>query len=517
MRQVAIIHYNTPELTEAAILSLWKHGGREYKVFVFDNSTERPFTKKMRNVTVIDNTKGKLINFDKELKKYPERCAEIGVAKNCDFGSAKHMMTVQKLWELLPDGFVLMESDILLKQGIESFFRPEYSFVGYAQRSQPHNRFGIGRVMPMLCWFNVPMFRAEGVRYFDPKRTYGLLPGGRNNRNNWYDTGASLLEDILAHRPKLKGLHVDIRMYLEHYGSGSWKYNSAKDHQSWLNRHRNLWEIKLPDVAVCAIGRMENLYAREWVEHYRQMGIGKIYIYDNNREGEGHFMEVLQDYSKEGFVQIIPWDGLQKGAYEDCYNRFCRNHDWMGFFDFDEFLQTDGMSAPEFLSTYNAQVVVMNWRTMTDNDKLHYEPLPVAERFTQGTPTDFQINRHVKCFVRTGIQGISFNDPHCPNAPELSVANVRGEKVPQVPIQDNVIHDIARIDHYDTKSAWEYANIKCKRGTCCGDDYTREWQKSRKEYFFSINLYAEEKEAILNGGQPAKSKPTALKAKRKKR
>ena len=26
-RQVAIVHYNTPELTEAAILSLRKHGG----------------------------------------------------------------------------------------------------------------------------------------------------------------------------------------------------------------------------------------------------------------------------------------------------------------------------------------------------------------------------------------------------------------------------------------------------------------------------------------------------------
>ena len=31
-RQVVVINYNTPELTEAAILSLRKHGGLHYDV-----------------------------------------------------------------------------------------------------------------------------------------------------------------------------------------------------------------------------------------------------------------------------------------------------------------------------------------------------------------------------------------------------------------------------------------------------------------------------------------------------
>ena len=42
-RQVAIVHYNTPELIEAAILSLRKHGGEDYYVTVFDNSDIRTF------------------------------------------------------------------------------------------------------------------------------------------------------------------------------------------------------------------------------------------------------------------------------------------------------------------------------------------------------------------------------------------------------------------------------------------------------------------------------------------
>ena len=517
-RQVAIIHFNTPELTEAAIMSLRKHGGRDYQVTVFDNSNLRPFAKQMRGVNIIDNTKGQIIDFDKELEKYPQRCADIGVAKNCNFGSVKHMMTVQKLWELLPDGFVLIESDILLKQSIESFFRPEYSFVGYAQRVQPYNKFCIGRILPMLCYFNVPKFRAEGVSYYDPNRTYGLLPGGKKNKNNWYDTGASLLEDILTHRPRLKGLHIDIRKFMEHYGSGSWRNNSLQAHEDWLRKYRNLWELKMPNVAIGAMGRMENLYAREWVEHYRQMGICKIYIYDNNREGEERFEEVLQDYIREGFVQIIPWEGVQKDAYEDCYNHFGKNHDWMGFLDFDEFLQFDDkdMTVPDFLCAVIGQVVVINWREMTDNEKLYYEPKPLVERFTEAKPIEFPINGHTKCFVRTGIYPISFNDPHCPNSPKMTIVNVLGEHVPQIPIQKNIIHDIARIDHYDTKSAWEWANVKCKRGTCCGDEYTKRWLQKSTEYFFCINTRTPEKEAILKGEEPAKSKPKRLYRRKRK-
>lgn len=239
-KTVAIIHFNTPELTEACILSLRKHGGSDYEVLLFDNSNERPFIQQMDGVKIIDNTKGQVIDFDKELEKYPEREEKIGVSGKCVFGSVKHMMTVQKLFDLLPDGFVLMESDILLKQSIESFFRHEYSIVGYVQKAQPHNPFHIGRVLPMLCWINVPMLQAEGVNYFDPNRSYGLV-GKHDDPHKWYDTGASLLEDILAHRPKLKGLHVDIREVMVHYGSGSWDHNNIEKHREWMEQYRDLW------------------------------------------------------------------------------------------------------------------------------------------------------------------------------------------------------------------------------------------------------------------------------------
>ena len=235
-KTVAIIHYNTPELTMAAIGSLLKNGGGPFRVVVFDNSDQRPF-EGATNVQVFDNTKGQIIDFDKELEKFPERDRSIGCAKGCEFGSVKHMMTVQKLWELLPQGFVLMESDILIKKNIDEFFREEYSVVGYHQHQQPGNKFGIGRMLPMLCWMNVPMLTSEGARYFDPDRSWMLHPG-EDDKRNWYDTGACLLDDILTMRPRLKGLHVDIRNYVVHFGSGSW---NGKDAKAWLEQHADLW------------------------------------------------------------------------------------------------------------------------------------------------------------------------------------------------------------------------------------------------------------------------------------
>ena len=250
-KTIAIIHFNTPELTEACILSI-RRQGIDWPIVVFDNSRSvtwpagedmpertleaHPFSRKMKGVKVIDNTQGDVIDFDSALAAFPNKTkahAEVN-----GWGSDCHMMTVDKLFDLLPDGFILVESDVLVKADITKLWREEYSFCAYVQRQQRGNKFGMGRILPMLCYLNVPKFRAEGVRYFDPDRSW-MLHSDENDRRNWYDTGASLLEDVLAHRPRLKGLHVDIRDYVVHLGSGSWH---TKDAKAWLELHKDLWK-----------------------------------------------------------------------------------------------------------------------------------------------------------------------------------------------------------------------------------------------------------------------------------
>ena len=130
----------------------------------------------------------------------------------------------------------------------------------------------------------------------------------------------------------------------------------------------------------------------------------------------------------------------------------------------------------------------------------------MAERFTQGTGEDFAINRHVKSFVRSGINGISFNDPHIPNAPVLQCENVLHERIEQIPVQPKVIHSVAYIKHYNTKTAEEWATLKMRRLSPCGEDYNREMKAKNVEYFFSINERTAEKEEILGLGKPKTQK-----------
>ena len=505
---VAIIHYNTPMLTDAAIMSLRNHGGEGYRVVLFDNSDREPFTAKMRGVDIIDNTRGQIINFDKELAMYPKRDRSIGCAKGCEFGSAKHMMTVQKLWELIPEGFVLMESDILIKKNIDEFFNEQYSVYGYCQKAQPHNPFNIGRMLPMLCWMNVPMLTREGAKYFDPTRTYGLLPGGRQNRNNWYDTGAPLLDDIISKRPRLKGWHIDIREFVEHYGSGSWQNNDPKAQQAWLEQHRELWEptAEPTGVAVCAIVRNENRYLREWIEWHKGLGVEKFFIYDNGHGNDENPRDVIGDDPK---VVIIDWrdrDGnIQCEAYDECYREHGSEFAWMGFIDLDEFVQSE-RPLPDVLNTIEADVVAFSWRMMTDNGLVHYDPRPVQERFTQPAEDLKPESQFVKSFVRGSIEGLSFDrDPHMPHHPALEVVNPNGGKAPQCSVGTGS-REVAWIDHHFTKTAEEFAQKVKRSWPAIHDERIIEKEKNAANHFFRFNERTAEKEDILGVKKPGKPK-----------
>ena len=534
-KTIAIIHFNTPELTEAGIKSLRKHGGEDYRVIVFDNSATltlpdgkviqaRPFTAKMDGVEVIDNTRGQVIDFDKFLAEYPDRNPSVGIYKSSVWGSAKHIVTVQKLWELLPEGFVLMESDILLKKPIDEFFREEYSFVGFVQQHQKGNPFDVPRIMPMLCWMNVPMLTREGARYFDPDRCWGLK-ADRNDRGNWMDTGACLLDEVLTKRPRLKGLNVDIRLFAEHYGGGSWKQDNLNAQMAWINSHRQLWavndadkiEVQRPrvqskDVAVCIIVRCENPYLREWCDHYLSLGVKKIFLYDNSREGDERPAEVLTGYGDA--VEIIDYTavglGAQVKAYTDCYEKYGNEYGWIGFLDADELVRVDGNDLPTYLNTMQADVVLLSWRIMTDSGLVHYDPRPMAERFTvaKEKPSLENGTEFVKSFVRGGLTGLHFEvQPHVPSFKgKLKVVNAVGEDVTLYPAIKPV-HKVAWIDHYLTKTAEEYIG-KIARGFINVSQEHNDHRKAHAiEHFFNINEWTAEKEAILKGEAAAKPQP----------
>ena len=237
-KTVCIINYNTPELVRAAIASIRRHGGERYKVFVLDNSDEKPIGTPSCPVptltAVIDNTKGQVIDFEAVLKSFPKRNVRIGCALGCNYGSVKHMLSVEWLVQHMHDGFVLMDSDVLLRDSVDDLFDSKQMAIGEVCKRSP--RF-VHRLLPFVCWLNAPMMREAGVHYHDPERSYGLAGDDIDDRRNWYDTGASLLEDL--QRRELPWREMKLGDRYCHLGNGSWRRKG--EWKDWLDAHQDLW------------------------------------------------------------------------------------------------------------------------------------------------------------------------------------------------------------------------------------------------------------------------------------
>ena len=251
-KEIAIVHFNTPELTVAAIESVRKHSAVDYHFTVLDNSDTRPFTKKMKGVKVLNNTKGQIIDFEKELAKFPDK--EWNMAKLSNHGSAKHIMSVQKLWELLPGGFILLESDVLITRNFDFLWDENFAACGKVQRFHGRRR-EKDRLLPWLCYMNVPLLTKNGARYFDPMRCWNLQPG-EDNPGNWWDTGACLIDDIRKTKPELVcRCYAELDKYYVHYHGGSWRLNDELKQKAWLHQHRDLWympENKKAKIYICS-------------------------------------------------------------------------------------------------------------------------------------------------------------------------------------------------------------------------------------------------------------------------
>ena len=222
---VLIVNYNTQKLTDCAIRSLNKHT-QGCKVYVFDNSDRAPFMNDFANVEVINNTKGQIINWERWLRKFPFKYP----TKN-NWGSAKHCKSVDICFDLIPEGFILMDSDILIKRDITDLWDECAAAAGQIVRDT--HFITIPRLAPYLCFINVPACLHRSVRYFNSTHMWKLVD---YNPNRFYDTGAWFLERLNNKWMPIKD--IDINDYMIHLRNGSWR---GTDYNVWLKEHEDLW------------------------------------------------------------------------------------------------------------------------------------------------------------------------------------------------------------------------------------------------------------------------------------
>lgn len=255
--------------------------------------------------------------------------------------------------------------------------------------------------------------------------------------------------------------------------------------------------IKLKNIKVClcTTGKKENLYVREYVEHYKKYGIDKIFIYDNNELDGEKFEDVIYDYIKDGFVQIINVRGLispQANSYKDCHIKNYKKYNWLIFFDMDEFIYLrDYKNIKTFLNKKRfskCERIQLNWIFHTDNNLLYYDNRTLERRFPQR-------EKKARNQIKGGIQGIksilrgniktNVYDVHILNKNLTSCDGFGKIKEVQTIVTNESDFKYYYIDHYYSKSTEEFV-YKLMRGSAVhGFDISHKLK--RIEVYFAIN------------------------------
>ena len=235
--------------------------------------------------------------------------------------------------------------------------------------------------------------------------------------------------------------------------------------------------IKLK-IAICTMGKKENLYAKEFVDYYKKLGINHIFIYDDNDPNTEKISDVI-DKTYKKFVTIYESSKSfiknQKIAFTKCYNDNKNKYDWIFMIDMDEYLVIVNNTLNNYLTNdifKKCDFIKIHWVKPTDNNLLFYDNRSLFERFKGPYLND----THIKTLVRGNIDYLKYS-VHSPyKSPKRNVTcNNIGKKINYKKLNFQDIFDInidkAYIIHFKYKSTEEYIN-KYKRGY-------RNWVSSR--------------------------------------
>ena len=276
---------------------------------------------------------------------------------------------------------------------------------------------------------------------------------------------------------------------------------------------RNVEKIKnvniIPDIKVCLCtpAKNENRYIKEFIQFYEKLGVDKIYLYDNNEKDGEKFEDVINDYIKNGLVEVTDWRGRNKqliNMMDDCYQKNYDNYDWLIFYEVDEYIHLKNYTnIKQFLNEtkFNkCQKIYLNWVFHTDNDLFHYEDRPVQQRFPKTEPIpENKVGKHN--FIKTIIRG------HIPNlkidcihrlSKNINACNGYGkEPVLQLFKMKEQDFENYYIDHYFCKSVDEFID-KLNRGDAYWGNDTNFLIGTFANYFGYNNMTIEKIEYIQN-------------------
>lgn len=223
-------------------------------------------------------------------------------------------------------------------------------------------------------------------------------------------------------------------------------------------------------IALCAIGKGENIYIREWVEHYKSIGFKNIILCDNNDTNGEHFEDAIGDYILSGYVILKDYRGqkmCQAKCYTECYAEYNKQYDWMAFFDCDEFFTLEKRTLDEFLSQDKFKpfdCIRLSWKTFNDSGIYKIDGNFSNSRFTVPESPNAVINKMIKTIYRKGINNLTWTySVHGVFHLGIKACDALGNPCRNVDKYfegDYPIWEEAWINHYRTKTLEEYIRFK---------------------------------------------------------
>ena len=254
-------------------------------------------------------------------------------------------------------------------------------------------------------------------------------------------------------------------------------------------------------LAICMLVRFDQIYLREFIEHYKKLEVDKIFIYDNN-DVNVSINNLVTDYINEGYVKIIKFPGkyVQHRIYRIYYKTFGSFFAWNLFIDIDEFLvfTNKNMTLKKYLKNKkfnkcdHIRIAVLNYM---DNDLVYYDNRTLMERFQIPTPNSLGIGLS-KYFVKPYLENVKV-DVHTAKYGNITSCDYKGEILPENHYESDLIkygREIVVINHYHFKSTEEFVwRIKRGSNARCYDTQTDEEILNTIKYYFRYNRVTDER------------------------
>ena len=131
-------------------------------------------------------------------------------------------------------------------------------------------------------------------------------------------------------------------------------------------------------LCMCSIVKEENLYIKEFIQHYKLLGYNRFCLYYNNDNNGEKLEDAISEEINSGLASIINFrnyrggnGGQQMAAYYNCYENNNNNCNWISFFDIDEYLILDSkfISLQQLLNNkryQNCEGILINWKIYND-------------------------------------------------------------------------------------------------------------------------------------------------------